>query len=187
MFVALGLVLPFLTGQIPEIGKMLSPMHIPILLCGFICGIPFAGIAGFITPLLRAVLFGMPALFPNAVGMAFELMTYGMVSGALYPALKKRLTDGKRSEEGSSAGHSTGNRTRRLMVIYAVLIISMLAGRLVWGLVSLVLYGIAGNQFTIAMFIAGAFTGAIPGIILHLIVIPPLVMALERITVRNRI
>ena len=40
LFLALAMVLPFLTAQIPEIGSMLSPMHIPVLLCGFLCGWP---------------------------------------------------------------------------------------------------------------------------------------------------
>lgn len=38
LLLAIGLVLPFLTGQIPEIGSALLPMHIPVLICGFICG-----------------------------------------------------------------------------------------------------------------------------------------------------
>ena len=66
---ALALVLPFLTGQIPEIGKMLSPMHIPVLLCGFICGPGWGLAVGLVAPLMRSLLFGMPVLFPNAIGM----------------------------------------------------------------------------------------------------------------------
>lgn len=155
---ALGLVLPFLTGQIPQIGKMLSPMHIPVFLCGFVCGWPFGLAVGFITPLLRSVLFGMPILFPSAVGMAFELATYGTVSGILYALFKKK----------------------NLVSIYVTLIVAMLCGRVVWGIVSIVLYGIQGNSFTMEMFLAGAFTKAVPGIILHLLLIPAIMFALER-------
>ena len=157
-FMAVGLVLPFITGQIPEIGKALSPMHIPILLCGFICGAPYGAIVGVITPLLRSVLFGMPALFPQAVGMSFELCIYGLISGILYSRFKKK----------------------NLIAIYVTLIISMLCGRIVWGLVSIVLYGIAGNSFTVSLFLAGGFINAVPGIILHLILIPAVMAALER-------
>ena len=32
MFLALSYVMPFLTGQIPEVGSMLCPLHIPVLL-----------------------------------------------------------------------------------------------------------------------------------------------------------
>ena len=62
MFMAIGLVLPFLTGQIPQIGSMLLPMHLPVLLCGLICGWQYGGLVGFVLPLLRYLLFGMPHL-----------------------------------------------------------------------------------------------------------------------------
>ena len=84
MFLALGLVLPFLTGQIPQIGNMLLPMHIPVFLCGLICGWRYGAILGFILPILRNAVFGMPVLFPTGIAMAFELMTYGLVAGFLY-------------------------------------------------------------------------------------------------------
>ena len=77
LYLAIALVLPFLTGQIPQIGSMLCPMHIPALLCGFVCGWGWGLAVGFIAPLLRSVLFGMPDMFPTAVSMAFELAVYG--------------------------------------------------------------------------------------------------------------
>lgn len=157
LFLAIALVLPFLTGQIPEIGKSLSPMHIPVLLCGFLCGWPWGLAVGFIAPLLRSVIFGMPVMFPGAVAMAFELAVYGCVSGLLYKLLPKTKVN-----------------------LYVTLIIAMIAGRVVWGIVRLILAGLSGNGFTWAMFISGAITTAIPGIILHIILIPILVMVLER-------
>ena len=155
--IALAMVLPFLTGQIPQIGSALSPMHIPALLCGFMCGWPWGLAVGFISPLLRSVLFGMPAIFPNAVAMAFELAVYGCVSGFLYRRFPKTLPG-----------------------IYACLLISMVAGRIVWGIARLVLAGISGNTFTFAMFISGAITAAVPGIIVQLVLIPAIVYALEK-------
>ena len=80
LYLAIALVLPFLTGQIPEIGSMLCPMHIPALLCGFVCGWPWGLAVGFVSPLLRSLLFGMPTAY-TAVAMAFELAAYGAVSG----------------------------------------------------------------------------------------------------------
>ena len=154
---ALALVLPFITGQIPEIGKSLCPMHIPVLLCGFLCGWPWGLAVGFIAPLLRSVIFGMPVMFPGAVAMAFELAVYGGMAGFLY-----RLFP------------------RKVWVIYAALILSMIAGRVVWGIVRLILAGLSGSTFTWALFLSGAVTTAIPGIILQLVLIPVLVMALER-------
>ena len=157
LFLAVAMVLPFITGQIPEIGSMLSPMHIPVLLCGFMCGWPWGLAVGFIAPLLRSVVFGMPAMFPGAVSMAFELAVYGALSGWLRRVLP---------------------HTRPM--IYVNLVMSMLAGRIVWGIARLVLAGLTGNSFTWALFLAGAFTNAVPGIVLHIVLIPILVMAMER-------
>ena len=83
LFLALGMVLPFLTGQIPQIGSMLLPMHFPAFLCGMICGWQYGAIVGFIMPLLRFALFNMPPIFPTGIAMAFELATYGAISGLL--------------------------------------------------------------------------------------------------------
>ena len=158
MFLALGMVLPFLTGQIQQIGSMLLPMHIPVLLCGFICGWPYGLAVGFILPLLRSVTFGMPPMYPVAIAMAFELATYGFVSGFLYARCRK---------------HS-------LLAIYACLIAAMIAGRLVWGAAEIVLLGLKGNAFTWQAFLAGAVLNAIPGIIVQLILIPAILLALKK-------
>ena len=83
-FLALGIVLPFLTMQIPSFGSMLLPMHIPVILCGFICGGPLGLIVGFIVPLLRSALFSMPPMFPTAIAMAFELAAYGLKKLAIF-------------------------------------------------------------------------------------------------------
>ena len=145
LFLALAMVLPFLTGQIPEIGSMLCPMHIPALLCGFMCGWPWGLAVGFISPLLRSMIFGMPPVWV-AIAMAFEMATYGAIAGLLYRKLPK-----------------TGWR------IYVSLISAMVAGRLVWGLVKFLLAGLQGTEFSLALFLSGAVTTAIPGIILQLI------------------
>lgn len=157
LYLGIALALPFVTGQIPEIGNMLCPMHIPVLLCGFLCGWPWGLAVGFIAPPLRSVLFGMPVLFPSAVAMAFELAVYGAVSGWLYMVLPK--IKGK---------------------VYIVLVIAMVAGRLVWGAVQMVLSGLSHSEFTPALFLAGAVTNAVPGIVLHLVLIPVIVIAMER-------
>ena len=157
LYLAIALVLPFITGQIPEVGAMLCPMHIPALLCGFMCGWPWGMAVGFIAPLLRGVLFGMPVLFPTGVAMAFELAVYGGMAGFLYSRLP-----------------------RKPWVTYAILLTAMIAGRLVWGLVQVIIAGLSGNAFTAAMFLAGAVTKAVPGIILHIILIPVLVIAMDR-------
>lgn len=158
MFLAVGMLLPFLTGQLEQIGNMLLPMHIPVLLCGFICGWPYGLAVGFILPLLRSVCFGMPVLFPNAASMAFELGTYGFISGFLY-------------------GRS---HWKCIVSLYRSLLAAMVTGRIVWGVVQMLFLGISGNPFTWRMFLAGALFNAIPGIILQLILIPAIMIALKR-------
>lgn len=157
MFIALGYLLPFLTGQIPQFGTMLSPMHIPALLCGFVCGWQYGLVAGAIMPLLRSATLGMPPMFPTAVAMAFELAAYGYAAGLLYRALPKHIA-----------------------FVYVTLVLSMLIGRAVWGLASAVLMMGTENVFTTQAFLAGAFINAWPGIILHILVIPPVVLGLRR-------
>lgn len=157
MCLALCLVLPFLTGQIREIGSMLCPMHLPVLLCGFLCGWPWGLAVGAVAPLLRSALFGMPPLFPIAVSMAAELAVYGLVTGLLSARLPKKL------------GWT-----------YVSLIAAMLLGRVTWGLVRLLLAGLSGGAFTWAMFLSGALTTAIPGIIVQLILVPVIVTAVQK-------
>ena len=156
LLLALCLVLPFLTGQIPQIGSMLCPMHVPVLLCGFICGWKYGLAVGFIAPLLRYGLFGMPPM-PVCLAMAFELAAYGAVSGLMYTLLPRR------------SGY-----------IYVSLLAAMVAGRLVWGLAQLVITGIAGTQFSFGMFLSGAVLTALPGIAVQIILIPIIVLALKR-------
>ena len=157
LFLAMALVLPFLTGQIPEVGSMLCPMHIPVLLCGFFCGWPWGLMVGFVAPLLRSVTFGMPPMFPVAICMAFELAAYGAISGALYQKLPKKKSS-----------------------IYVALLVAMVLGRIVWGAAQFVCLGLSGSSFTMSAFWAGAVTSAIPGIIVQIVLIPLLVMALEK-------
>lgn len=157
LYMAIALILPFVTGQIPEIGAMLCPMHIPALLCGFMCGWPWGVAVGFISPLLRSVMFSMPAMFPSAIAMAFELAVYGGMAGLLYSRLP-----------------------RKKWMIYAALLISMIAGRVVWGAVQALLAGLSGNSFTWTLFLTGAVINAIPGIIMQLALIPVLVVTMDK-------
>lgn len=156
-FMALGIILPFFTGQIPQIGNKLLPMHIPVLLCGFICGWQYGLAVGFVTPLLRSMMFGMPAIMPTAIAMAFELAAYGFTTGILYRKLPKKNYS-----------------------FYISLVGAMIVGRIVWGIVSVVLYGIQGNAFSVQIFLTGAFLNAVPGIILQIVLIPAVMIALKK-------
>lgn len=154
---SLSMVLPLFTGQIPEIGRMLLPMHFPVLLCGLICGWRYGLAIGFFAPFLRAFIFGMPPLFPVGTAMAFELATYGFVAGLFYSNSKK-----------STSG------------IYISLILAMLLGRIVWGLVMAIIAGVSGVQFGIQLFVANALINAIPGLVFQLVAIPLIVIALNK-------
>ena len=158
MFLAIGMVLPFLTGQIPQVGNMMLPMHIPVLLCGLICGWQYGAVLGFVLPLLRYLIFGMPVLFPTGTAMAFELMTYGLVIGLVYSL----------------------SRWKCIISLYRALIAAMIAGRIVWAAAQMILLGVSGGAFTMKIFLAGAFFNAVPGIIIQLILIPTVMIALGR-------
>ncbi len=158
MFLAIGMVLPFLTGQIPQIGNMMLPMHIPVLLCGVICGWQYGAALGFILPLIRYMVFGMPVLFPTGIAMAFEMLTYGLVIGLVYSL----------------------SRWKCIVSLYRALISALIAGRVVWAVAQMILLGVSGGAFTMKMFLAGAFFNAVPGIIIQLVLIPAVMVALGR-------
>ena len=158
LFLALCLVLPLVTGGILTIGNMLLPMHIPVLLCGLICGWPCGLVVGFVAPLLRSLLFGMPPMYPIALAMAFELAAYGFIIGLLYARAPRR----------------------NVAVLYGCLLAAMVGGRLVWGVAEVVLLGMGGNAFTFQAFLSGALLTAVPGILLQLVLIPVVMVALDR-------
>ncbi|MEF2782715.1 MAG: ECF transporter S component [Clostridium sp.] len=157
-FLALGLVLPFAFHSFgPGAGAMFLPMHIPVLLCGFVCGSGYGALIGVLTPLVSSALTGMPVFMPTGIAMCFELMTYGILSGLIV----KRLP------------------------LYPSLIITMLAGRAVSGIVNLILLSMAGKAYTLEIFLTAAFVTALLGIILQLIIIPLLVKVIEKIEIHK--
>lgn len=164
MFLALAFVMPFLTGQIPQIGSMLCPMHIPVLLCGFFCGGPWGLAVGVMAPVLRSVTLGMPQMFPTAMCMAFELGTYGLASGMLHNILPKKK-----------------------VFIYVSLLGAMVMGRIVWGVAMFACMGFDASKFGMTAFVTGAITTAVPGIIVQIVLIPLLVIALEKVVDKNSI
>jgi len=157
LFIALGLYLPFLTAQIPSIGSKLLPMHIPVLISGFVLGWPYGLLIGLITPITRSLLFGMPPMMPTAVAMSFELAAYGAVTGFLYKLLPKK--------EAFTA---------------VSLLVAMLVGRIVWGSASYFIFGLSGKTFTWKLFVTNGFINAIPGITLQILIIPVIIIALRK-------
>lgn len=163
LFLALAYVMPFLTGQMPKLGSMLCPMHIPILLCGFICGWQWGLVIGLIAPLMRSLTLGMPPLFPVALCMAAELAAYGAFSGLMHRLLPKKKP-----------------------YIYCSLLAAMVLGRLIWGAAMFACIGINGGSFTLTAFLSGAVINAVPGIIVQIVLVPILVILLERVTEKEQ-
>lgn len=153
---ALGVVLPLAFHSIPNAGSILLPMHIPVLLCGLVCG-PFFGLAcGILTPMLSSLLTGMPpaAYLPS---MVCELAVYGLLAGVLIRIIK--------TKKKSSA-------------IYISLLGAMVGGRIVYGLLNSLLF--RAGDYSMQLWLTGAFVNAVPGIILQLIVLPVLILALYK-------
>ena len=158
LFIAMGIVLPFLTAQNQQLGNMFLPMHLPILISGFVCGWPVGLAVGIITPLLRSVMFGMPPFLPIAVSMAFELGAFGFITGILYSKMPKKIVN-----------------------IYIILVIAILAGRVVSAIANLALLGFGlRDSYNLQIFLAGSFINAWPGIILQIVLIPVLIRALQK-------
>lgn len=174
MLLAAAQLLPLLTGHIPQIGRMLCPMHIPILLCGFICGPLWGGIIGFTAPFLKYITAGVPVLFPIGIAMAFELAAYGIIAGLHIPMISRK--------ESKITG-------KYIINLYIALIDSMLCGRIVYGIAMFIMMAAGKNSYSFTAFLTESFAEALPGIILQLAVIPPLfiaVSALRRYELKKR-
>ncbi|MDL2232451.1 ECF transporter S component [Ruminococcaceae bacterium OttesenSCG-928-L11] len=154
--IALGLVLPMLFHGIPNAGSIFLPMHIPVLLCGLICGWPYGLICGALTPLLSSILTGMPpaAILP---AMLCELAVYGLMAGLLIQLVRT---------------------PKSIANIYVSLVGAMLCGRLVAGAVKALIFNV--GAYSMQAWIASSFVTALPGILLQLIVIPIVVQALRQ-------
>ncbi len=158
LMIALGMILPFATAHgFGMTGKVILPMHIPVLLCGFFCGPLFGALCGLILPILNSLLTGMPVLYPMAPLMTCELVTYGFISGLLYKV----------------SGYS-----KKLMVIEGALISAMLIGRILYGIAAWILLFFdadAGEFSVISSVVVG-----LPGIFIQLILIPAIVSSVQK-------
>ena len=153
---ALCVVLPMAFHAVPNGGKVMLPMHIPVLLCGLICDAPYGAVCGLLGPLLSSVLTGMPvaAMTPS---MMVECAAYGLVAGLLLHFVR--------------TGKVYGD-------LYISLLGAMLVGRLVSGATK-ALFFMAG-KYTMQAWIAASFVTALPGILLQLAVVPSIVYYLMR-------
>ena len=155
MCITLCIVMPMMFHMIPNIGSVISPMHIPVLLCGLICGWPFGLLCGLAGPLLSYYVTGMP-MPPFLQSIMVELAVYGIVTGLLTRLVRTKS---------------------RYADLYICLIPAMLIGRIIAGVVRALI--ISPGEFTFAMWVSGYFISALPGIVIHLVLIPVVMLALE--------
>lgn len=153
---ALGVVLPMAFHFVPNAGSVLLPMHIPVLLCGLACGWPYGLACGILAPLLSSLLTGMPpaAYLPS---MLCELAAYGLISGLMAQFVRPK---------------------NRVAGVYVQLVGAMLVGRVVYGLVNALIFRAGAYSFEI--FFTAAFVTALPGIIIQLVFLPPILLLLEK-------
>lgn len=138
----------------PGSGRIFLPMHIPVLLCGFLISKKHGALVGALAPLAGTVLTGMPALYPTAIAMTFELAAYGFLAGFLY------------------------QKTRHILLS---LLGAMIGGRILSGLIHFLILVPFGGHYTVSLFLTGSFVTAVWGIILQLVLIPLVVLACEKI------
>ena len=155
----MALVLPMafhLTG-VPQPGQVFLPMHIPVLLGGFVLGPVFGFFVGLFSPIISSVLTGMPAV-GRLPFMMIELAVYGLVSGLMYNTFKFN---------------------KKKMGTYISLLTAMLCGRIVYAISLFVAVNLMGIQWRTY---CGSYRNspAVPGIIIQVLIIPPVVYALER-------
>ena len=156
LFLALALILPFVTVQIPSIGQLLTPMHFPIIIAAIFLGPIYGFGLGLAAPVLRTLLFGMPPL-PMALSMSVELAVYGLVMGLMMNVVKE-------------------SKMSYILKVLCSLIVAMVLGRIAFAIAAMVFLGF--NDF-IATFI-GTFTGSFVGIILQLILIPLIAVRIKK-------
>ena len=155
--VALCYVLPMAFHGV-GLGSILSPMHIPVLLCGIVCGGGYGFLCGVLGPVLSSVLSGMP---PAAmlVRMIPELCVYGLAAGLAmrYIRTKSFAAD-----------------------VYISLVAAMVAGRIVGGIATAIFYTVTSGVYSIALWATSYFIEAVPGIAAHLVLVPVLVFTLQK-------
>lgn len=157
MCLALGVILPQAFHMIPNAGNIFLPMHIPVLICGFICG-PFYGLTvGIITPCLSHIIFSMPPAMILGQ-MIVELGVYGLCTGLLNQII---------------------TINNELLKYYLVLIISMVVGRITYGICNALLFK-AGN-YSLSIWLSAAFIKGLPGIIIQLVLIPTIVKTIKKL------
>jgi len=156
LFVTLGMVLPLAFHSVPNSGRIFLPMHIPILLCGILCGFPYGLACGMLTPLLSSLFTGMPpaAMLPS---MLCELAAYGTASSLLIRCVRMKNV---------------------YVRIYVALIGAMVSGRIFYGILNALVFN--AGSYSIQIWLTAAFVTALPGVLIQILVIPVIVVILQK-------
>ena len=154
LLAAIGLILPYITAHAFGMpGTILLPMHIPVILCGLLCGPQFGALCGIIVPVLSCALTGMPAPYPMLPMMVMQLYAMGLVSGLMYNKFK--------------------------LNIYLTLVAAMVSGWVLYGLTfAFLLY--AGNDSFRVLSVSAAIVTGLPGIAVQLVLIPPILNVIKK-------
>ena len=154
--IALCVALPMAFHAIPNAGNIYCPMHMPVLLCGLVCGWPFGLLCGVAGPLLSALFTGMPSM-AYLPSMIIELAVYGLTTGLImqFVHTKKMMAD-----------------------LYISLIAALLAGRIAAGAARALLF--ASGGYSMEAWITGYFVTALPGLLIQLALLPAIAYALEK-------
>lgn len=156
--VALCVVLPLAFHLIPDFGSVFCPMHLPVFVCAMLCGPVYGIVCGLLGPLFSSLFTGMPPSF-ILPSMLVELATYGLLGGLLMNLFK----------------------SKKLVNLYIVLALSMLIGRLIACFVQIFIFA-KGTTAAQAIFISH-FVTCLPGTILQLLIIPPIVLAISKLKI----
>ena len=157
MCLALGVILPQAFHMVPNAGVVFLPMHIPVLICGFICSPIYAFLVGLLTPFISHIIFQMPPT-PMLGQMLIELSVYGLAASLLTRFVKVK---------------------NDYLKTYICLILTMIIGRVTYGICNALIFKAGAYSFQI--WLTAAFVSALPGIIIQLIVIPIIVVNARKI------
>lgn len=151
---ALCLVLPMAFHSVPNAGSIFLPMHIPVLLCGLICGWPYGLVCGLLGPFISSFT-GMPpaAVLPS---MMVECGAYGAVAGLMMRYIR--------------TGSATGD-------LYISMGTAMVLGRVIAGLAKAWIFTPGTAPFA---WVTTSLVTGIPGILIQLVIMPAIVYGLTK-------
>ena len=154
--IALCYVITLMFHGIQNAGNIFCPMHIPVFICGLICGWQYGLLCGIAGPALSSALSSMPpvAILPS---MMVELAVYGTAAGLMMKLVRTKSTYAD---------------------LYISLIVAIVCGRVLAGLAKALIF--ARGSYSMSAWIAGSVVTSWPGTVIQLVFIPTIVFALMK-------